>query len=61
VFLERPKLREHVAAMRDNLTKLLEIDAGCVSIKAKTGEGLEAVGRGEAVSAQAIVLLSGEK
>src|SRR5437588_10123146 len=61
VFLERPKLREHVAAMRDNLTKLLEVDAGCVSIKAKTGEGLDAVGRGEAVSAQAIVLLSGEK
>src|SRR6266568_5696931 len=61
VFLERPTLREHVGAMRDNLTKLLEIDAGCVSIKAKTGEGLEAVGRGEAVSAQAIVLLSGEK
>ena len=47
--------------MRDNLTKLLEVDAGCVSIKAKTGEGLDAVGRGEAVSAQAIVLLSGEK
>ena len=61
VFLERPKLREHVAAMRDNLAKLFEVDANCVSIKAKTGEGLDAVGRGEAVSAQVIVLLSGEK
>ena len=60
VFLERPRLREHVAAMRDNLAKLLEVNAACVSIKAKTGEGLDAVGRGEAVSAQAIVLLSGD-
>jgi 2-C-methyl-D-erythritol 2,4-cyclodiphosphate synthase len=61
VLLERPKLSEHVATMRDNLAKVLEVGASCVSIKAKTGEGLDAVGRGEAVSAQAIVLLSGEK
>lgn len=61
VFLERPRLREHIAAMRDNLAKLLEIEFACVSVKAKTGEGLDAVGRGEAVSAQAIVLLAGEK
>jgi 2-C-methyl-D-erythritol 2,4-cyclodiphosphate synthase len=60
IFLERPKLREHVSTMRDNLAKLLGIQADCVSIKAKTGEGLDAVGRGDAVSAQAIVLLSGE-
>ncbi|HYW74729.1 MAG TPA: 2-C-methyl-D-erythritol 2,4-cyclodiphosphate synthase [Pyrinomonadaceae bacterium] len=57
VMLERPKLRLHVAAMRENLAAALNVDAGCVSIKAKTGEGLDAVGRGEAVSAQAIVLL----
>ena len=57
IMLERPKLREHVDAMRDNLAKTLNIDVGCVSVKAKTGEGLDAVGRGEAVSAQAIILL----
>jgi 2-C-methyl-D-erythritol 2,4-cyclodiphosphate synthase len=58
IMLERPKLREHVPAMRDNLAKTLSVEAGCVSVKAKTGEGLDAVGRGEAVSVQAIVLLS---
>jgi 2-C-methyl-D-erythritol 2,4-cyclodiphosphate synthase len=57
ILLESPKLREHVAAMRDNLGKTLDIDSGCVSVKAKTGEGLDAVGRGEAVTVQAVVLL----
>ncbi len=57
IMLERPKLREHIDAMRDNLARTLNVDASCVSVKAKTGEGLDAVGRGEAVSAQAVVLL----
>src|ERR1041385_3123960 len=57
IMLERPKLRPHVDAMRENLAKALDVEAGCVSVKAKTGEGLDAVGRGDAVVAQAIVLL----
>ena len=60
IMLERPKLREHIDAMRDNLAKTLNIDVGCVSVKAKTGEGLDAIGRGEAVGAQAIILLERE-
>lgn len=61
VMLERPKLREHIDAMRDNLAQTLNIELGCVNVKAKTGEGVDAVGRGEAVSAQAIVLLEETK
>ena len=57
IMLETPKLREHIAPMRDNLARIMNIDVPCVSVKAKTGEGLDAVGRGEAVMAQAIVLL----
>jgi len=57
VMLERPKLREHIDAMRENLAKALNVEISSISVKAKTGEGLDAVGRGEAVSAQAIVLL----
>ncbi len=60
ITLERPKLREHIAAMRESLARILEVDSGCVSVKAKTGEGLDAVGRGEAVTVQAIVLLRDE-
>src|ERR1043165_8306677 len=57
VMLERPKLRLHIDSMRENLRKALNVEATCVSVKAKTGEGLDAVGRGEAVSVQAVVLL----
>lgn len=57
VMLERPKLREHIDTMRENLARTLNAAKGCVSVKAKTGEGLDAVGRGEAVRAHAIVLL----
>jgi len=57
VMLERPKLRPHIEAMRENLAKALGVEAACVSVKAKTGEGLDAVGHGDAVAAQAIVLL----
>ena len=46
ITLERPKLREHIEAMRENLARTLDADIGCVSVKAKTGEGLDAVGRG---------------
>jgi 2-C-methyl-D-erythritol 2,4-cyclodiphosphate synthase len=57
VMMERPKLRPHIDAMRENLAKVLSVDSGCVSIKAKTAEGMDAVGRGEAITAQAVVLL----
>lgn len=57
IMLEWPKLREHLATMRESLAKILDVDSSCISVKAKTGEGLDAVGRGEAVNAQAIVLL----
>ncbi|HEX7999319.1 MAG TPA: 2-C-methyl-D-erythritol 2,4-cyclodiphosphate synthase [Pyrinomonadaceae bacterium] len=58
VMLEKPKLRTYVQAMRENLARTLNADAGCVSVKAKTGEGLDSVGRGEAVTVQAVVLLA---
>jgi 2-C-methyl-D-erythritol 2,4-cyclodiphosphate synthase len=56
--LETPKLREHIPAMRDNLAKTLNVTTDCVSVKAKTAEGLDAVGRGDAITVQAVVLLS---
>lgn len=57
VLLERPKLRPHINAMRENLAQVLSVGADCVSVKAKTGEGLDAVGERRAVTAHAIVLL----
>ena len=61
ILLERPKLRPYVDAMRENIADVLGIDVGCVSVKAKTGEGLDAVGQGLAVTAQAAVLMESNK
>ena len=57
IMLESPKLRPYVFAMRANIAEVLGVDPSCVSVKAKTSEGLDAVGQGLAVSAQAVVLL----
>jgi 2-C-methyl-D-erythritol 2,4-cyclodiphosphate synthase len=54
---ERPRLRPYIEAMREQLAAVLRIDVDCVSVKAKTSEGLESVGRGEAMAAQAITLV----
>lgn len=60
VIAERPKLAAHRDAMRAALARALGVDPAAVSIKAKTAEGLGAEGRGEAISAQAVVLLGRE-
>ncbi|MCY3845993.1 MAG: 2-C-methyl-D-erythritol 2,4-cyclodiphosphate synthase, partial [Acidobacteria bacterium] len=57
VVAERPKLAPHVAAMRSALAAALGVDVGRVSVKAKTAEGLDAVGREEAVAVHAVALL----
>jgi 2-C-methyl-D-erythritol 2,4-cyclodiphosphate synthase len=57
ILLETPKLRPYVEAMRENIAGVLGVDTTCVSVKAKTGEGLDAVGQGLAVTAQAAVLM----
>jgi 2-C-methyl-D-erythritol 4-phosphate cytidylyltransferase/2-C-methyl-D-erythritol 2,4-cyclodiphosphate synthase len=57
VVLEKPKIRDHVDAMRGAVASALGIDASRVSIKGKTNEGVDAIGRGEAIAAHAIALL----
>ncbi len=57
ILAEVPKMAPHLSAMRARIAELLGIDAGCVSAKAKSMEGLGAVGRGEAIAALAVVLV----
>ncbi len=54
---EQPKLKAYKSLMRSTLSSLLEVDASNINIKAKTNEGLDAVGRQAAMSCQAIVLI----
>jgi 2-C-methyl-D-erythritol 4-phosphate cytidylyltransferase/2-C-methyl-D-erythritol 2,4-cyclodiphosphate synthase len=58
VIAERPKLLPHLDAMRANLAGVLGIDAGAVSIKGKTNEGVGEIGRGEAMACHAVALVS---
>jgi 2-C-methyl-D-erythritol 2,4-cyclodiphosphate synthase len=57
VHLERPKLRPFIDEIRIGLADALEVETGGVSIKAKTGEGVDAVGEKRAIRAEAAVLL----
>ena len=60
VDLELPKLRPHIDTMRANLADALGVALDCVSVKAKTGEAVDAVGERKAVRAEAVVLISKE-
>ena len=57
VILERPKLGPHRDAIQASVAAAIGIDASRVSVKAKTNEGVDAVGRGEAIAAHAVTLL----
>lgn len=57
VIAQEPTLAPHMAAIRETVAGLLGIPLGEVSVKARTNEKLDAVGRGEAIAVQAIVLL----
>jgi 2-C-methyl-D-erythritol 2,4-cyclodiphosphate synthase len=55
ISLERPKLRPYIDAMREKLAECLEIEFACVSVKAKTGEAVDAVGESRAIKVEAVV------
>jgi 2-C-methyl-D-erythritol 2,4-cyclodiphosphate synthase len=57
IFAEEPKLGPVKSEMRRNLAGLLQVDAGAINVKAKTGEGVGTIGRREAIACQAIVLI----
>ena len=58
IHLEKPKLALYMTEMIKKISYLLDLPQEKINIKAKSGEGLDAVGQGEAVAAQAIALLS---
>jgi 2-C-methyl-D-erythritol 4-phosphate cytidylyltransferase/2-C-methyl-D-erythritol 2,4-cyclodiphosphate synthase len=58
VVLERPKIAPHLDLIRVQLARVLEVPVERVSVKGKTNEGVDAVGRGEAIAAHAVALLT---
>jgi 2-C-methyl-D-erythritol 2,4-cyclodiphosphate synthase len=57
VFAQRPKLSPHKQTIREAVARLLNISPDQVGIKAKTGELVGPVGRGEALMTECVVLL----
>ena len=58
VIAQKPKLLPYLDQMRSNLAAALGVDAGAVSIKGKTNEGVDSMGRGESMACHAVALLS---
>ena len=58
VIAEKPKLGPHFPKMREALAKALGVPPNKIHLKAKTNEGVDAVGRGEAIAALVIATLS---
>ena len=54
VVAEAPKLMPHIPAMRARLAEVMGVDVSRVSVKAKTNEGMDAVGRREGITAMAV-------
>jgi 2-C-methyl-D-erythritol 2,4-cyclodiphosphate synthase len=57
IHAEQPKLGPHKSAIRANLARLLRLGENDVNVKAKTGENVGPIGRGEAIACEAVVLL----
>ena len=57
IFAQEPKLGAAKAEIRRHLAQLLGLGIDAVNVKAKTGEGVGAIGRAEAIGCQAVVLI----
>jgi len=57
IITEKPTLAPYINKMRAQLSEILQLEINNISIKAKTNEQLDAIGKGEAIAAHAIVLI----
>lgn len=57
IVIQQPKMSPYIVAMVDNIAKCLQVLPEVVSVKAKTNEKMDAIGRGEGAEAYAVVSL----
>ena len=57
ILAQAPKMAPHIPQMRENIAKVLDLSIDRVSIKAKTNEHMDAVGKGEGIVSYAVCLL----
>ncbi len=56
IVAEEPKMAPYINSMRKNIAKVIGIDISKISIKAKTNEGLESIGKNEAIACYCVSL-----
>ena len=57
IFAEAPKIRPYRKLMQQNLATAMNVDPGCVNVKATTTEGLGFIGKGEGIAAMCAALV----
>ena len=57
VIAQEPKISPHFEAMRGRIAEILGVPVESVSVKARTSEGIGAIGRGNAISTNAVALI----
>jgi 2-C-methyl-D-erythritol 2,4-cyclodiphosphate synthase len=57
IIAQAPRLAPHLAAMQKTIAGVLRVDPDVVNVKVKSGEGLDAVGKEEAIAAHAVCLI----
>ena len=57
ISLEKPKLKDYMSQIRNNIASLLEVELDQVSVKAGTNEKMGPVGEGKAIEATSMILL----
>ena len=57
IFAEAPKIAPYRKSMKENLATAVNVDPGCVNIKATTTEGLGIIGKGEGIGAMCVVVV----
>ena len=57
IFIEKPRMAPYIETMKRNIANLLKIDVERVNVKATRGEKVGPIGKMEAVSSEAIVLI----
>ncbi len=57
IFAEAPKIGPYRESMQHNIARAVEVDPGCINIKATTTEGLGIIGQGEGIGAMSVVLV----
>lgn len=57
VLAQRPKLKDYIEKMRENIARACNIDIDAISVKATTEEGLGFTGAGEGIAAHAVCLI----